>query len=295
MRSADCTAGLAGLAVAALAVCSALANASATAQTEPRPASPSQAAAPQTATPQPQAIAPPTPAPLGPAPQATTAASSPASASEIPRPFTATYAIEWRGMGAGTSTIELAKTAPDAFRYSSRNAARGMFRIALPDTITQTSEFSITDGKVVPHSFAADDGSSDTARDVNLKFDWNARQVTGTAEDKPVSAPLEDGVQDAGSVQIALMRELAAGRSPSSFMMIDKDAVKEYQYVREGEASIDTALGKLDTVVYTSQRTGSTRLTKLWIAPSLGYIPVRAEQLRKGKREFTMQIRTLKR
>jgi hypothetical protein len=225
------------------------------------------------------------------------ALSSPAQAStaDVPQPFLATYAVEWRGMGAGTSTIELEKTAPDAFRYSSSNAARGFFRIALPDTITQTSEFSIVDGKVVPKSFVADDGSSDTSRDVNLQFDWSAHQVTGTAEDKPVSVSLDDGVQDAGSVQIALMRELAAGRSPSSFMMIDKNEVKEYQYVREGEASIETALGKLDTVIFTSQRTGSTRLTKLWIAPSLGYIPVRAEQLRKGKREFTMQIRTLKR
>jgi hypothetical protein len=214
---------------------------------------------------------------------------------EIPQPFTATYAVEWRGMGAGTSTIELTKTAPNAFRYASRNHARGLFRIALPGTITQTSELSIVDGKVVPRSFSADDGSSDTARDVNLKFDWDAHRVTGTAEDEPVSAPLDEGVQDAGSVQIALMRELAAGRSPTRFMMIDKNEVKEYEYQREGEASIDTALGKLDTVIYTSQRAGSTRQTKLWIAPSLGFIPVRAEQLRKGKREFSMQIRALTR
>jgi hypothetical protein len=225
------------------------------------------------------------------------AQSNPApSAAEIPQPFLATYSVEWRGMGAGTSTIELTKTSPDSFRYQSRNAARGIFRIALPDTITQTSELSIVDGKVVPKHFSADDGSSDTARDVDLTFDWNALQVTGTAENKPVSAPLDEGVQDAGSVQIALMRELAAGRSPTSFRMIDKNEVKEYQYTREGEATLDTPLGKLETVIYSSQRTGgSTRLTKLWIAPSLGYIPVRAEQLRKGKREFTMQIRTLQR
>jgi hypothetical protein len=220
---------------------------------------------------------------------------TPPPASEIPQPFRATYGIEWRGMGAGISTIELTKTSPNSFRYASRNTARGLFRIALPDAITQTSELSIVDGKVVPQSFRADDGSSDTARDVDLKFDWSAHQVTGTAEDEPVSVSLHDGVQDAGSVQIALMRELAAGRSPRTFMMIDKNEVKEYQYTPEGEAQIDTALGKLDTVIYTSQRTGSTRLTRLWIAPSLGYIPVRAEQIRKGKREFTMQIRKLDR
>jgi len=254
------TAPVASLTLGALALCCALANASASAQTE-------------------QTQAPP----------------PPATAPDIPQPFLATYSVEWRGMGAGTSTIELTRTSPNTFRYQSRNSARGIFRIALPDAITQTSELSIVDGRVVPQSFSTDDGSSDTARDVSLKFDWNAHQVTGTAEDQPVSAPLEAGVQDAGSVQIALMRELSAGRSPRSFMMIDKNEVKEYQYAREGEASIDTSIGKLDTVIYQSQRTGSSRLTRLWIAPSLGYIPVRAEQIRKGRREFTMQIRTLER
>ena len=110
-------------------------------------------------------------------------ANASASAQEIPQPFLATYGVEWRGMGAGTSTIELTKTAPDTFRYQSRNAARGLFRIALPDTITQTSELSIVDGKVMPKHFSADDGSSNTERDVDLRFDWDAHQITGTAED----------------------------------------------------------------------------------------------------------------
>jgi hypothetical protein len=234
------------------------------------------------------------------APQSAQADTAPASgdeqpAIEVPQPFTAIYAIEWRGMGAGTSTIELTKTAPNSFRYQSRNAARGIFRVALPGTIMQTSDLSIVGAEVKPLSFTAEDGSSDTARDVNLKFDWEARRVTGTAENEPVDVPIEPGVQDPGSVQIALMRELAAGRSPTSFMMIDKNEVKEYQYKREGDETVDTALGKIDTVIYTSQRTGSTRLTRLWIAPSLGYVPVRGEQMRKGKREFTLQIRSLKR
>jgi hypothetical protein len=214
---------------------------------------------------------------------------------EVPQPFVAIYAIEWRGMGAGTSTIELTKTGPNSFRYQSRNAARGIFRVALPGTIMQTSDLAIAGDEVKPLTFTAEDGSSGTERDITLKFDWEARRVTGTAENERVDVPIEPGVHDPGSVQIALMRELAAGRSPTSFMMFDKNEVKEYQYKREGEESIDTMLGKIDTVIYTSQRTGSTRLTRLWIAPSLGYVPVRGEQMRKGKREFTLQIRSLQR
>jgi hypothetical protein len=297
-----------GLAGGLLALCAALADASPVPppQAQPKTNPPAKSAAAPTRAPVQPSRASTSPPPANSslasqqAPQAAQAdtastAGEEQPAIEVPQPFVAIYAIEWRGMGAGTSTIELTKTAPNSFRYQSRNAARGIFRVALPGTIMQTSDLSIVGNEVRPLAFTADDGSSDTARDVNLKFDWEARRVTGTAENKPVDLPIEPGVHDPGSVQIVLMRELAAGHSPTTFMMIDKDEVKEYQYKREGEESIDTALGKIDTVIYTSQRTGSTRLTRLWIAPSLGYVPVRGEQMRKGKREFTLQIRTLTR
>lgn len=213
----------------------------------------------------------------------------------VPQPFRATYSVQWRGMTAGTSTLELEKTGPDSFTYRSRNVARGIFRLALPDAVTQESEFSIVDGVVSPMSYRADDGSSDTKHDVTLKFDWDAGRVTGVAEDQPVDEPLKPGTQDSLSVQIALMRALAAGETPSSFALIDKNEVKTYQYTFEGRETLDTEIGQFDTVIYQSQREGSTRLTRLWLAPDLGFLPLRAQQLRKGKPEFTMQIRSLER
>lgn len=212
-----------------------------------------------------------------------------------PQPFKITLDVEWRGMGAGTSTLQLTRESPTEYTYRSSNTARGLFRLAIPDTITQVSHLSMVDGKVRPSSYSGDDGSSSTEKDVNLKFDWTAMRVTGIAEDKPVDAALTPGVQDSLSVQVALMCALAAGESPKSFQLIDKDEVKEYQYTHERNEALDTPVGKLDTVVYTSQRKGAKRLTRLWIAPSLGFLPVRAEQVNKGKRELQLQLKSVER
>jgi len=212
-----------------------------------------------------------------------------------PQPFKITLDVEWRGMGAGTSTLQLVRKGTNEYTYSSSNTARGLFKLAIPDTITQISDFTIVDGKVRPGTYVGDDGSSDTSKDVSLKFDWAAQRVTGTAEQKPVNAAIQPGVQDSLSVQIALMCALAAGESPKSFQLIDKDEVKEYQYRHEGNATLDTPVGKLETVIYTSQRAGASRLTRLWIAPSLGYLPIRAEQVRKGKRELQLTVRAVER
>jgi hypothetical protein len=226
--------------------------------------------------------------------QPVAAADAPAAHS-CPQPFKITFDVEWHGMGAGTSTLQLTRNSPTEYTYESSNTARGIFRLAIPDTITQVSHMSLVDGKIRPSSYVGDDGSSDTDKDVSLKFDWNAMRVTGTAENKPVDAALTAGVQDSLSVQVALMCALAAGESPKSFQLIDKDEVKEYQYTHEGNATLDTPVGKLDTVIYTSQRKGSKRLTRLWIAPSLGYLPVRAEQVNKGKRELQLTLKSLER
>jgi Protein of unknown function (DUF3108) len=220
-----------------------------------------------------------------------------ASASEppVPAPFVAKFAIEWKGLTAGYSQLELTRTAPNAYTYKSRNVARGIFRLAFPDAISQSSSFSIVDGGVRPSSYHADDGARDSGKTVTLQFDWQTRRVTGVSEGKPVDLALEPGTQDALSVQIELMHELAEGRAPKRFWLIDNDEIKEYQYVREGTVTLDTPLGKLAAVIYRSERAGSDRVTRLWLAPSLGNLPVRAERSRAGKIDFALSIRELRR
>jgi hypothetical protein len=217
-----------------------------------------------------------------------------ASETPPPTPFVAKFAIEWKGITAGFSTLELTRNSPDNYTYRSRNLARGIFRLVFPDAISQESTLSIVNGEVRPLSYHADDGERDSDKAVTLQFDWQARRVTGVAEKKPVDLALEKGTQDSLSVQITLMQELSAGRSPKSFWLIDDDAIKEYTYTREGTTTLDTPLGKLEAVIYRSERPGSDRVTRLWLAPSLGYLPVRAERSRAGKVDFGLSIRELK-
>jgi hypothetical protein len=159
----------------------------------------------------------------------------------------------------------------------------------------QESTLRVTDAGVRPLHYKADDGTGSTKRDADLQFDWEHNRVTGTYEDAKVDMPLQPGIQDDLSVQIALMVELLAGRTPEQFLMIDKNSVREYRYTREGEESLSTPLGELDTVVYRSQKKGSPRVTRFWCAPSRGYIPLRVEQKKGDEVQWTMQVQSAKR
>lgn len=210
-------------------------------------------------------------------------------------PFAVTYEVVFRGMNAGTSSLELGREANGQWRYVSRNNARGLFRLALPGEVKQTSFFTLDDAGVRPLRYVADDGTKSTAKDIQLDFDWSGGKVRGIAEEKRVELPLPSGLQDGMSVQIALMQALQRGESPSGFSLIDKDAIKEYVYAAEAPARLRTAAGELDTVVWTSRRPNSNRVTRVWYAPSMGYLPVQAERRKGDTVEWSMRLKTWRR
>lgn len=222
-------------------------------------------------------------------------AQGPTAGVAAPQAFSASYEVLWKGMSAASASLELRREGPDRYVYVSRNNARGMFRLAFPGEVNQTSQFTLDAGSPRPLSYRADDGTSDTRRDVSLAFDWSAMRVRGKAQDQPVDLALRPGVQDGMSVQIALMTDLQRGASPQGFLLIDKDEIKQYDYTGEGTARLRTALGELDTVIWSSRRPGSDRVTRMWYAPSLGHIPVQAERRRGGKLEWQMRITRLAR
>lgn len=207
-----------------------------------------------------------------------------------PTPFAATFQVAWHGITAGESTLTLAPQAAGTFTYSSNIRAHGIFRLVFPDALITSSTFTLADGQVVPLEYKESGQARDHSDDVDLKFDQATGRVRGTSQTHAVDQPLDAGIQDPMSVQIELMRRLQAGLAPSQFKLFDHDQAKEYFYTRERTEVLDTPLGKIDTVVYRSDRPGSDRVTRLWLAPTLNYLPLQANRSRKGSVDLSMRI-----
>jgi hypothetical protein len=208
------------------------------------------------------------------------------------KPFRATYTAEWKGVTAGTTVLELRRAGTDQYSYSSTSNARGIFRMAFSDTLTQTSTFRLQDGAVQPMTFR---GIDEKEREIDLHFDWTNLKVTGVAKGHAVDLAVTAGVQDPMSLQIFILRSLTTGKVPATVSMIDGDKLKDYELRLEGTARVETELGELDTLIYTSRRANADRITRTWVAPALGYLPVKAERMRGKKVEFTLFIQSVDR
>jgi hypothetical protein len=221
--------------------------------------------------------------------------SAPANAAPIaPQPFVAKYAASYRGMEAGTVTFSLQRDAATG-RYIYESTAEPSFlaRLVVSRDVAERSEMLIDEKGVRPLEWRFDDGRSGDAKDGALSFAWESGRVSGTIEQHKIDFPTQERMQDRLSIQIHVATQLLRGEEPGTVPMIDDNRVKEYTYARTGTATLDTPLGKIDTVIYESTRPGSSRVARFWLAPSLEYLPMRAEQVRKGKVETVMVIKSL--
>jgi Protein of unknown function (DUF3108) len=215
------------------------------------------------------------------------------AAAEELKPYEASYNGIWHGMTVAVSSLKLEHTG-ETWTYTSKSEPRGLGRMAsgiFPPL--QVSVVQVSASGVLPQSYRSEGG--DPAKAVNLKYDWQTHRVTGTYEGAAVDLPLTPQVQDDASVQLALMAELVAGRTPPSLQLIDKNDVREYKFTRDGAATVQTPMGAVATVIYRAQKTYSPRITRFWCAPDRGYIPMKVEQTKGDDVQWTLQIQSLTR
>ena len=211
-----------------------------------------------------------------------------ASAAEL-EPFQASYLWIWHGAEIALTRLDLAHQG-DTWVYSSVNEPRGLGHL-YPMRPRLQSSMRIGPQGVQPLSFQAT--GSGSAHDADVRFDWDGARATGTYEGTTLDLPIKPGVQDDLSVQIALLVQLQQGKNPQRALEIDKNSVREYDYTREGQETLDTPLGRIDTIIYSSHHPGSPRTTRFWCAPSEGYIPLQVQQQLNNKVEWTMKIQSL--
>jgi hypothetical protein len=212
------------------------------------------------------------------------------------QPFTATYAVSYRGMGAGTLQTQLQRD-PQTGQYTFETRVNPSFlaRFAVSRNASERSVMQIDHDVVRPLEWRMDDGKSGSTGDGTLSFDWAQHAVTGDYKGAPVTLTTEAGLQDRQSVQVQVIFDLLSGREPGELPMINDDKIKQYAYTRGSSTEVQTKLGKVEAILYESTRPGSSRVSRVWHAPSMGFVPVRAEQVRKGKVETVMTLISLER
>ena len=213
------------------------------------------------------------------------------------RAHAVSYRTAFKGIGAGDLRLTL-KTdeGRERWNYETRVFPSFLARFVVSPDLHEHSVFAVTAEGIEPHSYRIDDGSGDRGKLTALRYDWTRGRVSGIARGRALDLAIAPGTQDTMTIRVAVMADLLAGREPQEYVMLDGDELKTYIYRRIGSARLKTALGELDTVIFTSARKGAgshDRSWQYWYAPTLGYLPVRIEQREDGSARLSFAVRSL--
>jgi len=204
-------------------------------------------------------------------------------------PHTAEYRIKISVVGGRLGT-ELKSTDSG---YIARHFVEptGLSRIVAHGDITEVSEFAAGDNGVYPISYQTNDTLAKDDPTADIQFDWNTFEASGTVNDEKFHADLDRLRQDRVSIQYALMHDLLNGQLRTQYELFEADKLKTLNVRSIGSRQIKVRAGTFTAVGIQHQAKNSSRVTTLWCAEELGYLPVVIEQHRKGKLRVRATLR----
>ena len=209
------------------------------------------------------------------------------AADPLLEPHSAEYKIKISVLGGKLNT-QFERTA-DGYMAQSHIRATGMSRIIAHGEIREQSWFVEAENGIRPSRYLSSDSLSKRGTDVDLSFNWDSSMVTGTIGGEDFETAIEGLLQDRVSLQYALMHDLMNGDYSDTYLLQDAEELKVLSVKSLGTKSVKVPFGQFDAIGLQHRAGTSSRVTTLWFAEELGYLPVMIEQHRKGK----LQVRAV--
>ena len=214
------------------------------------------------------------------------------AASSVPA-FSAEYSVSRNGSELGRTTIELIENADATSTLRTATVGTsGLARLAGLDVVEE-STVRWRDGR--PETVAYDFRQQAALRNKrrHAVFDWDNREVHMTDGDHDARYALVDGTVDRHALTLALVSDLGRDVQTYIYKVAMKDAIEDVRYVNCGETRVNVPAGDYDTLCLERKR--EKRTSTSWFARSIGWLPVRIEQVEKKGDTITLQLVSLKR
>jgi len=165
----------------------------------------------------------------------------PASALDL-KPFSATYTADWKQVPvSGTAQRSLEKIDDSVWRLDFEASM-------LVASFNERSTFTLEGETFLPQSYRLKRSGLGKGKTIKHNFDWDAKQVVGEDRGDEVKLPLNRGLLDKSTYQIALQHAVAAGEKSMSYQVVDGDEIETYDFRVLGEEQVSTKAGKVDAI-----------------------------------------------
>jgi hypothetical protein len=196
-----------------------------------------------------------------------------AAAALPPAKLTVTYESTYRGFMTAVVGEVTEQLRHGDGKYEIRETTKGRGVLAMKGTISRSSRGNVTPDGLRPVEFADERSGRPTAR---VWFDWAANKMTMQFREGPEVQPIPANAHDRLSF-ILNFAFAPLGDKPIKMSVADGGSVSRYTFAVVGRERLKVPAGEFDTVRVARMKDGpeDRRSSEMWLAPSLGYIPIR--------------------
>ena len=192
-------------------------------------------------------------------------------------PFEARYRLSLGGLTVGEMRLALRAAGDGRYLYEMASRPRGLLALFRRDTLTERSLWERgPDGAPRPLRYERIQTGSRERR-ARLVFAWSpdgSGRVRNEVAGRPWAMAVPPGTLDRLLVQLALRRDLAAGRKPLEYPIADGGKLKRYRFAVLGRETVTTSAGRFETVKIQRLRRKGKPPLYFWLAPGLDYLLV---------------------
>lgn len=176
------------------------------------------------------------------------------------------------------------------YEATHRIVPKGLAKLLAGGSIEETSSFDSVAEGVLPTHYVSTDTLSRDKTSADLSFEWSTGAVKGTVNGVAVDEVLEQLAHDRVSIQYELMLDLMNGGASETYILYDIDRLKTLNVTLIEAQDVKVPAGTFTVIGVQHQAEGSSRITTLWCAEELDFLPVIIEQHRKGKRQLRAEL-----
>lgn len=194
-------------------------------------------------------------------------------------PYHADYSLALHGVSAGISRFSLVKAGDGRYTYSSSAHTTGLLGLIKPHyTVTQTSNFSLADGRpqALDYDYDQSDGSDKSTETIH--FDWSQAYAQGLDDGRKHHYALSPGMSDVFLIQLVLASDAAKDKLAAQYVILDHSEASAYTLQKLPGEKVEVGGKDVDTVVLALHNAKKARTITVWLAPALHYLPVQIEQ-----------------
>ena len=204
--------------------------------------------------------------------------------------FEASYILKRGSLRIGSSAIALRTGDDSSYLYESRSWPTPWVAWLLKDRLHESSRGYITATGLRPDTYHYLRSGGRKEREADLFFDWDRNLVSNRVEGSRWEMDIPTGTIDKLASHLGMMLALQQGKDDVTFMVADGGHLKEYRFKVIGHKTVEVPAGSFETVKITKLRDNKDRVTYVWCAPALNYLPVRIWQRETDAAEYTSEL-----